>query len=535
MAEPKVGLMSVAGYVPRYRLSGQVTRPVWGGDGGQRAVANYDEDALTMACEAGLAALAGQAPDTVGACFFASTSAPYVEKSNATLLATVADLPAEVLTADLGGSLRCGTTALRLALDAVAAGSARAALVTAGDMRPVAPGGELELVIGDGAGAALAGGEALIATFQGAYATSREFTDLWRNDGDRYVQALPDPAFVKSHGLERHIPEAIGGLLDKTGRKREDITRLVLYAPDARMHASLVHQLGFVDAAVVGRQVIEAAGNTGAAACLLGLAAALEAARPHEQILVVSYGNGAEALLFEATDAITAWRPRRAVAEQLADGRPLDPYGKFLRFRRHVETEIVRSFSSVPTLVREERQNLRLYRQRCEDCDAVSYPRRHLCWQCSSSRLRDHRLSRRGHLHVHQGPPGAYPGSSHRHGDSRPRWGRALLCAGHRLQPRGGELRDARGTDVPPDPRGRGVRELLLEAASGPLRTLKALLPHAAPVGRLIGGVLGALGIHALELGVGRLGDLPGRVSARRGCSLALARPLGARFVLGGW
>ncbi len=261
MAEPKVGLMSVAGYVPRYRLSGQVTRVVWGGDGGQRAVANYDEDALTMACEAGLAALAGRAPDTVGACFFASTSAPCVEKSNATLLATVADLPAEVLTADLGGSLRCGTTALRLALDAVAAGSARAALVAAGDMRPVAPGGELELVIGDGAGAALAGGEALIATFQGAYATSREFTDLWRNDGDRYVQAL----------------------------------------------------------------------------------------------------------LFEATDAITAWRPRRAVAEQLAGGRRLDAYGKFLRFRRHVETEIVRSFSSVPTLVREERQNLRLYGQQCED------------------------------------------------------------------------------------------------------------------------------------------------------------------------
>jgi uncharacterized OB-fold protein len=67
-----------------------------------------------------------------------------------------------------------------------------------------------------------------------------------------------------------------------------------------------------------------------------------------------------------------------------------------LKFRRHVTTEVVKSFSSVPTLVREERQNLRLYGQRCSECGAISYPRRHLCWQCSSDRMAEHRLARRG-------------------------------------------------------------------------------------------------------------------------------------------
>ncbi|MBI4592852.1 MAG: OB-fold domain-containing protein [Candidatus Rokubacteria bacterium] len=393
-----VGLVAVGGYVPRYRLTGQVAAAVWGSGGGERAVAGYDEDALTMAGEAALNALGPRDPARIGACFFASTSAPYVEKSSATLLASVTDLPAEVITADLGGSLRCGTTALRLALDTVRAGSVGEALVAAADLRPTPPGSDLELMLGDGAGAVLVGTQGLIATFEGAFTVSHEFTDVWRNDGDRYLHALPDAAFVRAHGLDKHLAEAVAGLLRQTGRKPEDIATLVLYAPDARTHQALVRQLGFPASAIPREPVIGRAGNTGSAACLLGLAAALEEVKPRDQILVVSYGNGAEALLFEATDAVAGFRPVRPVTAQLAAGRPLTHYGKLLRFRRHVETEVPRAFTSVPTLVREERQNFRLYGQKCEECGAVSYPRRHLCWQCSSSRLADYRLAKQGRV-----------------------------------------------------------------------------------------------------------------------------------------
>ncbi len=393
-----IGLVSVGGYVPRYRLSGKLLAQVWGSGGGERAVANYDEDALTMGSEAALTALAGRDPARIGACFFASTSAPYLEKSNATLLATAVDLPVEVLTADLGGALRAGTTALRLAFDAVRAGTAAQALVVAADMRPVAPGSELEALLGDAAGAALAGTDGVIASFEGAFSVSHEFTDVWRREADRYVQSLPDMTFVKAYGLDKHIPEAVDGLLRQTGRKREDISRLVLYGPDARLHAALARQLKFPEGALPKEPPIVRAGNTGVASCLLGLAAALEEARPHDQILVVSYGNGAEALLFEATEAVARYRSARPVAAQLSAGVPLAHYGKLLHFRRHVETEVIRAFSSVPTMVREERQNFRLYGQRCQECGAVSYPRRHLCWKCSSSQLAEHKISRRGRV-----------------------------------------------------------------------------------------------------------------------------------------
>jgi len=56
-----IGIVSAGGYVPRYRLSGKTLAAVWGSGaaGGERAVAGYDEDSLTMAVEASLNALHG--------------------------------------------------------------------------------------------------------------------------------------------------------------------------------------------------------------------------------------------------------------------------------------------------------------------------------------------------------------------------------------------------------------------------------------------------------------------------------------------
>lgn len=391
-----LGIRGIGAYIPRYRLSGKTTGQVWGGGGeGERAVANYDEDSLTMAVEAALNVLDGTDPARVGVCLFASTTPPYVEKSNATLLATVADLGNEILTADVGSSLRCGTTALRIALDLVKAGTASQALVAAADMRLVAPGTELETLLGDGAAAVLVGDGEVIATFEGAYTVSREFTDVWRNQGDRYLQ-MGDMTFIRAYGLDKHLPEAVDGLLAKLGLKRQDIAKVAYYGPDSRTHAALARQLKFPETAMLKEPVIGKAGNTGSASPLLGLASALEEARPGDRILVVSYGNGAEALCFQATELIEKVSWQRGVSAQLALGRPLAHYGKFLFFRRHVETEVIKAFSSLPTMVREERQNLRLYGQKCQECGAVSYPRRHLCWKCSSRSLTDYKLGRRG-------------------------------------------------------------------------------------------------------------------------------------------
>ena len=129
------GISSVEAYIPKYRLPRSVFAQAWGSGGGagERAVASYDEDTLSLAVNAAVDALNAQGRDDVDAVFFASTTASYKEKSSAALIATAADLPATVRTADFGSSLRSGTSALLAALDAIKAGSVRSVLVVASD------------------------------------------------------------------------------------------------------------------------------------------------------------------------------------------------------------------------------------------------------------------------------------------------------------------------------------------------------------------------------------------------------------------
>src|SRR5207245_8582399 len=88
---------------------------------------------------------------------FASTSDASKQKQGAAIVAKALDLRRDVVTADVGDSLRAGTTALRAALDAVKAGSAARVLVVAGDTRMAAPRSPLEANLGDGAAAFLVG------------------------------------------------------------------------------------------------------------------------------------------------------------------------------------------------------------------------------------------------------------------------------------------------------------------------------------------------------------------------------------------
>ncbi len=67
--------------------------PSWAGEAPTafRILASYDEDATTMAVEAARRALAG-ADSPPGAIFFATTTPPYLDKTNATAIHAALDL-----------------------------------------------------------------------------------------------------------------------------------------------------------------------------------------------------------------------------------------------------------------------------------------------------------------------------------------------------------------------------------------------------------------------------------------------------------
>jgi 3-hydroxy-3-methylglutaryl CoA synthase len=89
-----VGISRYGVYVPYFRLDRGLIGKAWGTRQatGEIAVANYDEDALTMAVDAAMDCL-GDPPGNVDGAYFASTSSPYGEKQVAAVIATVCDLP----------------------------------------------------------------------------------------------------------------------------------------------------------------------------------------------------------------------------------------------------------------------------------------------------------------------------------------------------------------------------------------------------------------------------------------------------------
>ncbi|GAI36214.1 unnamed protein product, partial [marine sediment metagenome] len=122
-------------------------------------MANYDEDSITMAVEAAIDCLNGTDRDIADGLYFASTTPPYSEKMSASIVAAATDLRDDLFTLDIGNSLRCGTSAIKAAHDAIKSGSAKNILVTAADCRLAPPASEFEPVFGDGAAAFLIGGE----------------------------------------------------------------------------------------------------------------------------------------------------------------------------------------------------------------------------------------------------------------------------------------------------------------------------------------------------------------------------------------
>ncbi len=127
MRKQRVGIVSFGIYLPQYRLKRDLIASAWRKSGvrGEKAVANYDEDAVTLAVEAGFNCVDGIDLDLIDGLFFASTSAPYSEKEHASLIAAVIDLEDAIMTADFAHSLRAGTHAMQAAFDAVGNGSSR--------------------------------------------------------------------------------------------------------------------------------------------------------------------------------------------------------------------------------------------------------------------------------------------------------------------------------------------------------------------------------------------------------------------------
>ena len=135
--------------------------------------------------------------------------------------------------------------------------------------------------------------------------------DVWRSEGDDFVHSWED-RFVVTEGVVPSLGEVISAVLAKAGIGASDLARAAIYSHDPRTLGTVAKGSGIkpdqLQDPLAGR-----VGNTGCAFAPMLLVGALEAASGGQKILCASYGDGAHALVFETTDAISGLAPSYTV------------------------------------------------------------------------------------------------------------------------------------------------------------------------------------------------------------------------------
>ncbi|MEM3087029.1 MAG: hypothetical protein QXO51_02615 [Halobacteria archaeon] len=324
-------ILGFAGYVPRYRIRAQEFARAWGSPGradGERAVPAPDETVLTMARTAAERALARASlpPERLASVRLCTVSSPYAERSLAAPLAHALGALPSALPLDHALSARGAALAL-LSCD-----GAGLHLVAAADVLAGAPGSPLEAAAGACAGAAVVGPGTGLARLEGARSHSTDLAERWRPSGETYPKQA-DERFARTHGYMEPVAAAVEGLLETLGRKPADYAHLFLQAPQPRWAADAAKGLGFPKERL--RDPSRETGDAGCGSFLLGLAAALEAAKAGERVLAVSSGGGgADALSFLVERDPGATLSRAPTVEALLREKEYVDYVTALRHRK---------------------------------------------------------------------------------------------------------------------------------------------------------------------------------------------------------
>jgi len=381
-----VGIVSYGAYIPMLRMSREVLGQVWGKSAGrgERAIANVDEDSITMAVEAVVDALREMDRQKVDAIYFGSVSAPYREKQSASIVKAAADLRDDIESTDFGNSIRSGTSALNAGLNALRAGAAKRVAVVASDSRLPAPNSELESVFGDGAAAFILGDSDVAVSVEGSCTMSSEFLDTWLKATDTYHWTWED-RFTKDEGWEKILPQTVKALMKKYNVGPKDFAKAVFNCADGRSHAEVARKIGLDPKTQVLTPPYDTVGDTGSAFAPMMLVAALEDAKPGDKILFANYGDGADAYILQVQPQIEKVRNRRGIKGHLASKAPLANYGVYLRMRDMMEWgPSVRPLrrSAVSFVWRERKAFYAAYGVKCKKCGGIQYPRQRACMYC---------------------------------------------------------------------------------------------------------------------------------------------------------
>ncbi len=396
MTQP-VHLASVGAALPSWRLPASATGAAWGRRGGRStaAVCAPDEDPITLAAAAAADALTAGGFDagSVDGLWWGCTRPPYAEGPSHAVLAEAIGLADHATGALTSGSPHSGMEALLAAADAVAAGSAGVALVVVADALVPGLGSAFEARCGAGAAAYVLTPQTGPARLTARVTRSRPLLDRYRGDGETATRDLYDARLFREEMFLPSVTEIAEHLAPL------DVRSWSLPDPDGRLGAVVAKRVGATE--VASATAYGAAGDTGAAAALLGAIAGLDAAG---SVAVVGTGGGrTSGVLLDCSGPV----PGAAFAlRRLADPGHEVTYAEVLRARGQLRP----SGETIPMGVPPEsalfacgaEEMLQLLGGRCAECGTISTPPsiHPTCIACGGMKLDPIPLSRHGTVHT---------------------------------------------------------------------------------------------------------------------------------------
>jgi 3-hydroxy-3-methylglutaryl CoA synthase/uncharacterized OB-fold protein len=379
------GILAYGAYLPFQRLDRKSISATLGQGGGKgtRTVASYDEDTTSLGVEAARRALRALPPDAPRptAIYFATSDPAYLEKTNAATVHAALGLDPSVVAYDFGGAVRSGLGALRAGLE-----RAEPTLVILSDVRTGLPGGGDEAAGGDGAVAFVtAGAGPLVAELVAAAGATTELLDRWRLPGEptsrqweeRFGEAI----------LVEPAQAAVTDALKQAGIEPGQLTAVAVSGTSPRAARKVAGALGGAGATLID-DLSGTVGFTGAAHAGLLLASALDTAAAGAVVASISLADGADALLFRATDALASARPTPSLADQIAAGGEPLSYATFLTWRGQLRREPPRRPDPVrptaPASHRGEAWKYAFSASRCQACGRRHLPPQRVCLQCQA-------------------------------------------------------------------------------------------------------------------------------------------------------
>lgn len=374
------GLLATSRYLPWLRLerSEVFNQHRWMAPGlrglakGQRAIANWDEDVVTMSVEALRPLRPVFASQSVQSLSLASMTAPFAERINAGIVAASLGLGSELALRDVGSSVRAATTELIAALREA---SPNCQLIVAAERRCAKPASAQEMISGDGAAAAIVGSGAVIATYVGSHSVAADFVDHFRETGVDAGYGWEE-RWVRDEGYMKIGAGAIKEALKRHQIDAAQVDHFVMPATLSKVNEAMAKRLG-INAEAVAATHGESAGDTGSAQALSMLDTVLRQARPGALIVMAVFAYGCDVLLLRRTEL-----PCPGTGP--AQGKSETSYMKYLSFTQQIELEWgmraeMDNKTALTAAWRDHRRVAQFQGGRCRACGTVQFPSTQVC------------------------------------------------------------------------------------------------------------------------------------------------------------